>query len=33
MVAKDDQDGLTQLLKYEKRELYQNEFGAGFSLL
>ena len=29
MVAKDDQDELMQLLKYEKRELYRNEFGAG----
>ena len=32
MAAKDDQDELTQLLKYEKRELYRNEFRAGFSL-
>ena len=32
MVAKDKQDELTQLLEYEKREFYRNEFGAGFSL-
>ena len=32
MGAKDDQDELTQLLKYEKRTLYRNAFGAGFSL-
>ena len=29
-VAKDDQDELTQLLKYEMHELYRNAFGSGF---
>ena len=32
MVANDDQDELTQLLKYEKHELYRNALRAGFSL-
>ena len=30
MVAKDQQDELRQLLKYEKHELYRNPFGSGF---
>ena len=29
-VAKDERDELTQLLKYEKHDLYRNAFGSGF---
>ena len=29
-VAKDEQDELTQLLKYEKHEIYRNAFGSEF---
>ena len=33
MVVKDDQDELTQLLKNDKREIYQNTFGFGLSTM
>ena len=33
MGAKDEQDELTQLLKYEKHEIYRNAFGEGSSTM